>query len=262
MEGVKRGIIKLEIWNNNIDNFVIFIFEIIGIQNSTNRTIFNKIFEIFLIKIPSPNTFQIILNPTSKESTISSPSPFRKKIKKVLQFSSTNSPSYTLPIRFIPKLTTISIRGQWKGHESSLTMIRPDPFLFPSLLHPGEKMAIRRWRWWRRKGIRVDRICRSPLFVRSRGGEVIERGGSGDKRRAADSAASRNNEHDYEAWMKLGGGYEPEAEEIAPKPTTRFIHASLIEIDLFLFLPKFVEKSLFLLFPWNGRLKRDNSLSR
>lgn len=65
LEGVKRGIIKLEIWNNNIDNFVIiFIFEIIGIQNSTNRTIFNKIFEIFLIKIPSPNTFQIILNPT------------------------------------------------------------------------------------------------------------------------------------------------------------------------------------------------------
>lgn len=63
LEGVKRGIIKLEIWNNNIDNFII-IFKIIGIQNSTNRTIFNKIFEIFLIKIPSPNTFQIILNPT------------------------------------------------------------------------------------------------------------------------------------------------------------------------------------------------------
>lgn len=141
LEGVKRGIIKLEIWNNNIDNFVIiFIFEIIGIQNSTNRTIFNKIFEIFLIKIPSPNRY-ISNNSKSNIQRIDNflPNSLQKKIKKVLQFSSTNSLSYTLPIRFIPKLTTISIRGHRKGHESSLTMIRPDPLSLPPSSIRGRK---------------------------------------------------------------------------------------------------------------------------
>lgn len=146
LEGVKRGIIKLEIWNNNIDNFVIiFIFEIIGIQNSTNRTIFNKIFEIFLIKIPSPNRY-ISNNSKSNIQRIDNflPNSLQKKIKKVLQFSSTNSLSYTLPIRFITQINYHLYSRTPKGARIIADDDSTRPLLSPSLLHPGEKMAIRR----------------------------------------------------------------------------------------------------------------------